>query len=1031
MKLLRLRTENFAGIKLADLEFGPGLTILYGPNELGKSTLVEAIRMALLLPHTSTYHEPYIGWTGGEDPVVELTFETAPQRIYRVRKQFGKSGSSVLRESKNGKDFDDIERGRKVDARIREILPWGIPEPGGTGGGKGLPASFLATALLPVQSEVSALLEQSLQADPTATGKERIAAALQAVGQDPQFTALLRDIQARRDSAYTDKGAKKTAKGSIFKAAAERVNETREEMERLQRTVNDSEGAELRLRDLNGRRSEAQEAAALAAERVIALEQQARQAKDLATASEAVRIANEEVLRIRKIAADVEAQERVVLSLIQKRIESERNLRSAQARLSDAQSALEAAEAQARAESADPALSDTVARQQLDLRRATADQAAKDAQSRIDAALAARKTADAVTAAEREFADQEAKGNAARQLAASAAAKEKAASDDLEACGRLERAMEALAAQKLKARLDAAQAERDASAKQRAAITVPQAAALAPMRALATELARARGALEVGLAVTVTPKFRLDLAVSKDGKPAESTSTTDPLEVQAASEMEVSIGGIATIQIRGGGREAQRKAQTLEDRWKYEVQPHLEAAGVADLDALAAKAALAHELDAAIRFKDSEIASLQSQFAPLAAALNHQSVEGAESVKPDDLRKRRQKAAKDLDAARAAVSQASTAQTLAEERSRTARTALDQATLARAAALAAFPEGLDAALAAARKSLADSIAEKQSAVAAMAELESTLEARKKRIESALGGARANVEKARTAANQAQTDLTAAVTGHASQDGRLLELRRLRDAENLPAAEARFHEATNRHALLPSPVRLVTDADVAAARLTAAAKQAELEALDLEIQRAHGALEQVGGAVARERLRDAREAFQLAERTEREIEVEYEAWKLLLEQMKEADAAQASNLGQALAPAIAGRFHELTQRRYQTVQLTAQLGTEGVVAAGAVRSTERISVGTREQLSTLYRLALAEYLQSAVVLDDQLVQSDDLRMSWFRELLSEKARSFQIIVFTCRAGDYLGDRTPADFDEGQFRAIDLNRAVRRR
>ena len=55
-----------------------------------------------------------------------------------------------------------------------------------------------------------------------------------------------------------------------------------------------------------------------------------------------------------------------------------------------------------------------------------------------------------------------------------------------------------------------------------------------------------------------------------------------------------------------------------------------------------------------------------------------------------------------------------------------------------------------------------------------------------------------------------------------------------------------------------------------------------------MQRAHGALEQVGGAVARERLRDATEAFDLAESYEREIEAEYESWKLLLEQMKEAD-----------------------------------------------------------------------------------------------------------------------------------------------
>jgi hypothetical protein len=90
---------------------------------------------------------------------------------------------------------------------------------------------------------------------------------------------------------------------------------------------------------------------------------------------------------------------------------------------------------------------------------------------------------------------------------------------------------------------------------------------------------------------------------------------------------------------------------------------------------------------------------------------------------------------------------------------------------------------------------------------------------------------------------------------------------------------------------------------------------------------------------------------------------------LLEQLEEADAAQASNLGQALVPAIATRFQELTQRRYQTVQLTARPGTEGVMISGALRSAAQISVGTREQFSTLYRLSLAEYLRTVLALDD--------------------------------------------------------------
>ena len=241
-------------------------------------------------------------------------------------------------------------------------------------------------------------------------------------------------------------------------------------------------------------------------------------------------------------------------------------------------------------------------------------------------------------------------------------------------------------------------------------------------------------------------------------------------------------------------------------------------------------------------------------------------------------------------------------------------------------------------------------------------LEKTIEERKKRIDAALSGARADAGEATTAVETAQRALTTAKTDHASVHGGLIELRKRRDAENLAAAETRLQEAKERHAAQPVPDRIVTEDEVSAARKATAGLKSDLEGIEFGIQRAHGALEQVGGAVARERLRDATEAFELAERQERETEAEYEAWRLLLDQMKEADAAQASNLGQALVPAVAGRFQELTQQRYQTVQLTAQLATDGIMVAGAVRPTALISVGTREQLSTLYRLSLAEYLE---------------------------------------------------------------------
>jgi uncharacterized protein YhaN len=285
---------------------------------------------------------------------------------------------------------------------------------------------------------------------------------------------------------------------------------------------------------------------------------------------------------------------------------------------------------------------------------------------------------------------------------------------------------------------------------------------------------------------------------------------------------------------------------------------------------------------------------------------------------------------------------------------------------------------------------------------------------------------------------AQKKREVAIAERASEEGRLKELRNQRDATNPAAAEERLRQAKEQYELLPVPSRIVAREEVIAAQSEVTALQSDLGSLNDEFNQAKGALEHIGGAVARERLSEATEVLELAERREKETEADSEAWKLLLEQMKEADAAQASNLGIALTPAIADRFTALTQERYQNVKLNAQLETEGVVQAGAVRSAFSLSLGTRDQLSTLFRLSLAEYLSAAVVLDDQLVQSDGPRMQWFQELLYEKARLFQIIVLTCRPSDYLPPTSfvPAngpvhlDMRDHPVRAIDLGQAIQR-
>jgi hypothetical protein len=59
--------------------------------------------------------------------------------------------------------------------------------------------------------------------------------------------------------------------------------------------------------------------------------------------------------------------------------------------------------------------------------------------------------------------------------------------------------------------------------------------------------------------------------------------------------------------------------------------------------------------------------------------------------------------------------------------------------------------------------------------------------------------------------------TNAITAHSQQVGRFEELRKLRDAQDLAAAESRLKSATDTRAEMPVPDRIVTEAEVEAAR----------------------------------------------------------------------------------------------------------------------------------------------------------------------------------------------------------------------
>lgn len=260
MRLVSLEVANFRGIRAASVAFSAGLNVLHGPNDLGKSTLAEAIRAALLVPTKSTQGRSYVRWDTGEAARVVLTFEDGG-KLWRVRKTFGSGYQSVLdqSESLDAPKFHEIAHGGGVEGTLRELLSWGIAPPGGKGQPT-KPTSYLVTALLCRQGEVQSIFDASLADDRDVTGKALVTSALGVLAKEPLVARIVDLLTERVDAIFTP--------GEKFKKSADSP------LVRLQEQLKLKEDRlrDLRDADLRGKAIE-ERVVTLQAERLQLLEQ--------------------------------------------------------------------------------------------------------------------------------------------------------------------------------------------------------------------------------------------------------------------------------------------------------------------------------------------------------------------------------------------------------------------------------------------------------------------------------------------------------------------------------------------------------------------------------------------------------------------------------------------------------------------------------------------------------------------------------------------------------------------------------------
>ena len=251
MRLRSLSVRDFRCVESADIDLADGLNVLYGPNDLGKSSLVEAIRAALLLQHSSKQGSDYKPWGTDRVPRVALVLTDDSGRYWRVTKAFstGRRGSATLEWSNDGKTWSLEDKNRGVDGKLRELLAWGVPD-AGTKGGRGTPSSFLATILVGPQMQPGAVFGDSLATDRSETGRERLNEALQALAEDPVFKEVLDKAQDLVGRAFTKDDRKRTHKASPFRPVADRISRLTKKLEELRQQVISSENVRSQVTSL-------------------------------------------------------------------------------------------------------------------------------------------------------------------------------------------------------------------------------------------------------------------------------------------------------------------------------------------------------------------------------------------------------------------------------------------------------------------------------------------------------------------------------------------------------------------------------------------------------------------------------------------------------------------------------------------------------------------------------------------------------------------------------------------------------------
>jgi len=120
MIIQRISLRDYRGVAEREIAFGPGVTVLEGPNEIGKSSLAEALRLIFGFRDSSSHREvqAVVPVHADAGPVIEVEVETGPYHLV-YRKRFRKRPETELRITRPARDN---LTGRVAHERAEQIL---------------------------------------------------------------------------------------------------------------------------------------------------------------------------------------------------------------------------------------------------------------------------------------------------------------------------------------------------------------------------------------------------------------------------------------------------------------------------------------------------------------------------------------------------------------------------------------------------------------------------------------------------------------------------------------------------------------------------------------------------------------------------------------------------------------------------------------------------------------------------------------------------------------------------------------------